>query len=217
MVEDTYKHQGLRKKLIDGIREKGITNEKVLDAMMKIPRHIFMDNAFLQFAYEDQAFPIGSGQTISQPYTVAFQTALLEVNSGDTVLEIGTGSGYQTCVLEEMGIQVYSVERQRALFDKTKALLRKMKYKAQLHYGDGYAGLVAFAPFDGILVTCGAPFIPEALKSQLKIGGRLVIPVGEGDVQEMFRITRTGEDSYKEENFGQFRFVPMLKDKAVDR
>lgn len=175
-----------------------------------------MDDAFLQFAYEDKAFPIGSGQTISQPFTVGFQTQLLKLEKHMKVLEIGTGSGYQTCVLEKMGVKVFSIERQKALYLKTKAFLEKLGYRAKLRYGDGYKGLPAFAPFDRILVTAGAPEIPEALKMQLKVGGILVIPVGAGEAQVMKRITRTGEDSFDEEEFGEFKFVPLLKNKALD-
>jgi len=208
---DDYKHKGLRRKLIDNIRKKGINDEQVLDAMNKIPRHWFMDNAFLEFAYDDKAFPIGEEQTISQPYTVAFQTELLQVEKGTKVLEIGTGSGYQTSVLCELGCKVYSIERQKKLFENTRILLQKLGYRANLYYGDGYLGKEAFAPFDRIIVTCGAPFVPDALVDQLAEGGRMVIPVGDED-QRMQLVTKyLGEINI--ESFGTFKFVPMLEKK----
>ncbi len=213
-MTDTYRHKGLRKKLVDEIRSKGIRDEKVLAAIEAIPRHLFLDSSFVEFAYQDKPFPIGSGQTISQPYTVAFQTELLEIKKGDKVLEIGTGSGYQACVLIEMGARVYSIERHHALFVKTKEFLAKMHYSPKLFYGDGYKGLPAFEPFDKVLVTAAAPVIPEALKQQLKPGGMLVIPVGGGHTQIMKRLTKREEDVFEEENFGSFRFVPLLHDKA---
>lgn len=203
----------MRKKLIDQLREKGIKNEGVLNAMMKIPRHFFLDLAFLNQAYSDQAFQIGAGQTISQPFTVAYQTSLLELKKGEKVLEIGTGSGYQTCVLLECGAKVFSIERQKELYDRTKELLPMMNYAPKLFYGDGYKGLATYAPFDKVLVTCGAPFIPEELIKQLKVGGILVIPVGSGGVQVMTRIVKTGDDSYEKEELSNFRFVPMLENK----
>jgi protein-L-isoaspartate(D-aspartate) O-methyltransferase len=212
-MEDTFRHQGMRRNLIAGLREKGISDEKVLTAMMNVPRHAYMDKAFLHFAYEDTAFPIGAGQTISQPYTVAFQTQLLELQPRQKVLEIGTGSGYQCAVLCELGVKVFSVERQKELYERSSILLKKLGYKPKLFFGDGYKGLPAFAPFDAILVTCGAPFVPETLLEQIKPGGRLVIPVGEGDTQRMKRIIRKSENEYVEEEFGDFRFVPMLKDR----
>ena len=168
---DTYKHKGLRKQLVKQIRDKGITDEAVLEAINKIPRHLFLDSSFLEFAYQDKPFPIGSGQTISQPYTVAFQTELCEVKQGDKVLEIGTGSGYQACVLEEMGAKVFTIERQRKLFTRSKKFLAELGYKAKVFYGDGYKGLPAFAPFDKILVTAGAPALPAGLSEQLNTGG----------------------------------------------
>ncbi len=181
IMEDTYKHKGLRKQLVDQINRKGITSRAVLAALNKVPRHLFMDSSFLEFAYEDKPFPIGSGQTISQPYTVAFQTELLEIKKGDKVLEVGTGSGYQACILMEMGARVYTIERQKNLYIKTKSLLLSMGYKPKsMSYGDGYKGLPAYAPFDKIIVTAGAPYVPDELIQQLKLGGYLVIPVGIG-------------------------------------
>lgn len=216
MILDTYRHKGMRQQLVDSIRKKGITNEPVLDALNNIPRHLFMDSSFLEFAYEDKPFPIGSGQTISQPYTVAFQTELLEVEKEHKVLEVGTGSGYQACVLLELGTRVYTIERQRALYLKTKQLLPKLGYKPKfLTYGDGYKGLPTYAPFDRIIVTAGAPYIPDALIEQLKPGGILVIPVGD-DIQTMKRILKSRNGEILEENHGSFRFVPMLYDKSTD-
>ena len=215
ILKDTFKHQGLRQKLVDILISKGITDEKVLNAIGKIPRHLFMDSSFLDHAYQDKAFPIGADQTISQPYTVAFQTELMQVKQGDTVLEIGTGSGYQTCVLEKLGAKVFSIERQKALFLKTDKLLTKMRVKAKRFYGDGYKGKPAFAPFDRVLVTCGAPDIPEKLLSQVNVGGILVIPVGEGDTQEMLRLTKNSATDFSVERFGKFSFVPMLEDREM--
>lgn len=216
MVQDSFRHKGLRKQLVNLIRLKGIRDTYVLKAMETVPRHLFMDSSFLEFAYEDKPFPIGSGQTISQPYTVAFQTELLEIKKGDKVLEVGTGSGYQTCILMELGARVYTVERQKSLYMRTKMFLPEIGYNPKmLIYGDGYKGLPVQAPFDKIIVTAGAPFIPPELKQQLKPGGFLVIPVG-SDIQVMKRIIRTGEDTFDEENHGTFRFVPLLEDKAFD-
>ncbi len=216
MIEDSYRHKGLRKKLVALIRDKGIQDTKVLEAINKVPRHLFMDSSFLEFAYEDKPFPIGSGQTISQPFTVAFQTELLEVNKGDKILEVGTGSGYQACVLIELGARVYTVERQKSLYLKTKALLPKLGYRPKLMtFGDGYKGLPNEAPFDKIIVTAGAPYIPQKLIDQLFPGGVLVIPVGT-DVQEMKKIIKTDETDFVVENHGSFRFVPLLNDKATD-
>ena len=214
MEQDTFRHKGMRRQLIKSIGKKGISNGAVLDALNEIPRHLFMDSSFLEFAYEDKPFPIGSGQTISQPYTVAFQTELLEVKKGDKILEVGTGSGYQACVLIEMGAKVYTIERQRSLFMKTKQLLSELNYHPKkMIYGDGYKGLPTYAPFDKVIVTAGAPFVPEALLEQLKVGGLLVIPVGT-DVQVMKRIIKLDGDNYKEEEHGLFQFVPLLGDKA---
>lgn len=215
MQIDGFKEQGLRKQLVKEIIKKGIKNEHVINAIAKIPRHIFMDSAFVNFAYVDKAFPIGSGQTISQPYTVAFQTELLNIKKGDKVLEIGTGSGYQTAVLLELGAKVYTIERQRALFLKTQQFLPKLGYNPQFFYGDGFQGKPTYGPFDKIIITAGAPFIPEKLVEQLKIGGCLVIPLGE-TVQTMLRITKQTDGSIIEEKFQQFSFVPMLKGTAND-
>tara|TARA_R110002049_G_scaffold283996_1_gene464503 strand:+ start:453 stop:1100 length:648 start_codon:yes stop_codon:yes gene_type:complete len=211
---DTYRHKGLRKKLVELLQEKGITDEAVLDAINSIPRHLFLDNAFVNFAYQDKAFPISAGQTISQPFTVAFQTQLLELKRGDKVLEIGTGSAYQTCVLVEMKAKVFSIERQKVLYQKAKVMLEKMNYKAKLFFGDGYLGQPAFAPFDKIIITAGAPFIPEDLKKQLKIGGIMVIPVGEGDSQIMKRLIKRSETEFDVEEYGDFKFVPLLQNKS---
>jgi protein-L-isoaspartate(D-aspartate) O-methyltransferase len=213
-MNDTYKHKGLRKKLVEEVRSKGITNEAVLKAIENVPRHLFMDDVFLEYAaYQDKAFPIGAGQTISQPYTVAFQTQLLEPVKGEKVLEIGTGSGYQTSVLVELGLKVYTIERQKSLYTRTKKILEDMGYKAQCFFGDGYKGLPLFAPFDKIIVTAGAPFIPEPLKEQLKVGGRMVIPVGEKDIQRMILVQKVSEKDFKTTELGDFRFVPLLEEK----
>ncbi len=204
----------MRRKLAESIKEKGIRDEAVIGAIEKIPRHFFLDSSFTEIAYQDKPFPIGLGQTISQPYTVAFQTELLEVAKDDKILEIGTGSGYQACVLAEMGAKVYSVERHRPLYQKARHLLEQIGYNVKLFYGDGYKGLPAFAPFDKILVTAGAPDIPEALLQQLKIGGFLVIPVGGGGNQIMTRIKKINSLDFEKEEFGNFRFVPLLGKKA---
>jgi protein-L-isoaspartate(D-aspartate) O-methyltransferase len=214
-MTDSYRHQGMRRKLVAEIREKGIRDEKILNAIGTIPRHVFLDSSFLEFAYQDKPFPIGAGQTISQPYTVAFMTELLEVQKGHKVLEVGTGSGYQACVLQLLGAKVFTIERQRQLFEKTKAFLPTIGFTPKLFFGDGYKGLPAFMPFDSIIVTAGAPEIPEALLGQLKVGGRLVIPVGEGN-QTMIRIIRVDEEQFSKEHHGAFRFVPLLKNKAND-
>jgi protein-L-isoaspartate(D-aspartate) O-methyltransferase len=211
--EDNFKTQGMRKKLIEQVKDKGITDEAVLKAMFNVPRHFFLDPAFLTQAYSDHAFQIGAGQTISQPYTVAYQTSLLELKKGDKVLEIGTGSGYQCCVLLEMGAKVFTIERQKELYDRAKDFLPQIGYRPKFFYGDGYKGLPAFAPFDKVLVTCGAPFIPQDLLAQLKIGGVLVIPVGAGSVQMMTKVTKTSDSAYDTVELKQFRFVPMLSDK----
>ncbi|PWH82055.1 protein-L-isoaspartate O-methyltransferase [Algibacter marinivivus] len=212
-MKDTFKHQGLRQQLVNILKNKGITDANVLKAIGKIPRHLFMDSSFLDHAYQDKAFPIGADQTISQPYTVAFQSELLKIKSGDKILEIGTGSGYQTAVLCELGAKVYSIERQNELFKKTSKFLPKLGYRAKkLVFGDGYIGLEEEAPFDGVIVTAGAPFVPKPLLSQLKIGGKLVIPVGH-DVQVMTMFTRKGQKEFEQEEFGEFRFVPLLEDK----
>jgi protein-L-isoaspartate(D-aspartate) O-methyltransferase len=213
-TEDTYRHKGLRKKLTDSIRSKGITDERVLDAINTIPRHFFLDSAFDEAAYEDKAFPIGEGQTISQPYTVAYQSQLLEVKNFDKVLEIGTGSAYQACVLAEMGAQVFTIERQKKLFDSNKIFQFLKKYPTiKFFYGDGYEGLPTFAPFDKIIVTAAAPEVPQKLIDQLKPGGMMVLPLGSGEVQRMMRITKLESGALKEEVFDQFSFVPMVEGK----
>ncbi|WP_232829194.1 protein-L-isoaspartate(D-aspartate) O-methyltransferase [Aureibaculum luteum] len=214
MRQDNPKHKGLRNQLVKTVKSKGIKDKNVLDAISKIPRHLFMDSGFIDFAYQDKAFPIAADQTISQPYTVAFQTELLQIEPKDKVLEIGTGSGYQTAVLVDLKAEVYSIERQKELFEKTKKFLPKVGYVAKkLKYGDGYKGWPEFAPFDKIIVTAGAPFVPKPLLSQLKIGGRLVIPVGD-DVQVMTLFIRKSEKEFEKHEFGDFRFVPMLKESA---
>lgn len=213
-TEDTYRHKGLRKKLVDTVKSKGITDERVLTALNNLPRHFFLDSAFDEKAYEDRAFPIGEGQTISQPYTVAYQTQLLEVKPFLKVLEIGTGSGYQAAILAEMGAQVYTIERQKKLFDENKTFAFLKKYLSiKFFYGDGYEGLPTFAPFDRIIITAAAPDIPPKLIEQLKPGGMMVIPVGTGEVQRMMRITKLENGALKEEVFDNFSFVPMLEGK----
>lgn len=212
-VEDSYRSQGLRKIMIEGLRQSGISDNRVLEAMSKIPRHIFLDKVFEQHAYEDKAFRIGAGQTISAPSTVASQSQHLELVKGEKVLEIGTGSGYQTSVLCEMGAKVFSIERQKELFDKTSIIIRKLGYSPRLFYGDGYKGQPAFAPFDKIIVTCGAPEIPLQLLDQLVVGGKMVVPVGENS-QIMTVITKNNEQSFVKEEFGLYKFVPMLSNKA---
>jgi protein-L-isoaspartate(D-aspartate) O-methyltransferase len=211
---DSYRHKGLRKQLIDLIRSKGITDERVLAAMQGIPRHFFMDSAFDQIAYEDRAFPIAEGQTISQPYTVAYQTQLLEIKPYEKVLEVGTGSTYQACVLAEMNAQVFTIERQKNIFEQNKGFAYPRKYPSiRYFYGDGYEGLPTFAPFDKIIVTAAAPEIPHKLLDQLKPGGKMVIPVGDLKVQQMIRINKYPDGSVLEEPFDDFSFVPMLQGK----
>ncbi|AXT50100.1 protein-L-isoaspartate(D-aspartate) O-methyltransferase [Aquimarina sp. BL5] len=211
--KDTLKHAGKRKQLVDVLTDKGIKDSSVLAAINKIPRHLFMDSGFDDHAYQDKAFPIGADQTISQPYTVAFQSELLEIERGDNVLEIGTGSGYQTAVLCELGCKVYSIERQQELFKKTKLFLPKLGYRPKhLSFGDGYKGLPEYAPYKGIIVTAGAPYVPKPLLAQLEIGGRLVIPVG-NDPQVMTLFIRKSETKFEKHEFGEFRFVPLLEDK----
>lgn len=211
---DTFRHKGLRKKLVEVVRQKGITDENVLNAMEIVPRHWFFDSGFLEFAYEDKAFPIGAGQTISQPYTVAFQTQLLQVKRGDKILEVGTGSGYQASILYQMGAKVFSIERQKALYSKSKIMLPEAGFMIKVFFGDGYKGLPSFAPFDKIIVTAGAPFIPEQLTAQLKPGGVLVIPVNESDAQTMTTVTKLADGTLETMQHGRFRFVPLLGDKA---
>ena len=212
-MEDSFRHQGLRKQLVEQLAGKGIHNTKVLAAMSKIPRHLFMDNAFVNFAYQDKAFPIGAGQTISQPYTVAFQSQLLDLNPYEKVLEVGTGSGYQAAVLSLLEVEVFTIERQRELFLKTKKFLPTLGYNCMFVYGDGYKGLPKFAPFDKIIITCGAPFIPEDLIAQLKVGGRMVAPIGDGNIQVMHLIEKISETETRVTTHGKFLFVPMLNDK----
>ena len=212
-MKNTDKHQGLRNQLVKLLKEKGIRDASVLSAINTIPRHLFIDSSFENFAYQDKAFPIEAEQTISQPYTVAFQTQLLEVKKGQKILEIGTGSGYQTAVLCLMGATVYSVERQVKLFKKTQNLLPKLGIRPKhLSFGDGYKGLPEHAPFDGIIVTAGAPIIPQALMAQLKVGGRLVIPLGE-ETQIMTLLIRKNEKQFEKHEFGDFKFVPLLENK----
>ncbi|ALM19981.1 protein-L-isoaspartate O-methyltransferase [Nonlabens sp. MIC269] len=212
-MEDNYIHKGKRRQLVNLLREKGITDERVLDAINEVPRHLFLDSGFLEHAYQNKAFPIGAGQTISHPYTVAFQSQLLEVMPGQRILEIGTGSGYQCAVLIKMKAQVYTIERQNELYKKTTQLFKKLFYRPRKFvFGDGYKGLPDQGPFDGIIVTCGATDIPKALLAQLKIGGRMVIPVGD-DSQIMTLIIRESESKFVKSTFGEFRFVPFLDGK----
>lgn len=215
-TEDTYRHKGLRKKLVQGIQAKGISDDRVLDAILEVPRHFFLDSAFDEVAYEDRAFPIGEGQTISQPYTVAYQSQLLDVKPFMKVLEIGTGSAYQAVVLAEMGAQVYTIERQRKLFDANRKFEFLKKYSSiKFFYGDGYEGLPTYAPFDRVLITAAAPEVPSKLIDQLKVGGMMVIPLGAGDIQQMRRITKLDNGALKEEVFDHFSFVPMIGGKEV--
>jgi len=213
-MQDTFKYKGMRKKLINELREKGISQESILDAFDRVPRHYFLDNAFAEQAYSNMPFQIGSGQTISHPYTVAFQTQLLDINRGDKVLEIGTGSGFQTSVLCALGAKVFSVERHKPLHLKAKSILQKLGFTPRLSFGDGYKGLPLFAPFDKVIITCGAPRIPTDLVDQLKIGGIMIIPIGEGDEQEMKRITKISATALEIEEFGVFSFVPMLEQRV---
>lgn len=213
-MTDDFIHIGMRMQLVDELRAKGIKDENVLGAIAEIPRHLFMDQVFLKFAYQDKAFPIGCEQTISQPYTVAFQTELLQLKPHEKVLEVGTGSGYQTAVLVALKTQVFTIERQKDLYAKTKDFLPKIGYQAMFVYGDGYKGLQKMAPFDKIIVTCGAPVIPEFLLAQLKLGGRLIIPVGEGEMQKMTLVVRTSETTFEKSTHGDFSFVPMLPQKS---
>ncbi len=213
-IIDTYRHQGLRKQLLETLRQKQVCDERVLAAMMKVPRHIFLENAFLEHVYEDKAFPIGKGQTISHPSTVAYQTWVLDVQPKEVILEVGTGSGYQASILAEMGAYVLTIERQKELFDKTKKLLSALKYKTiQCFYGDGYRGLKNYAPFDKIIVTAAAPKIPEALVQQLKVGGRMVVPVGDSSGQTMYILDKTSASEVDVHEGKNFSFVPMLSGK----
>ena len=207
---DSYKHKGMRRQLVKAVQAKGIEDERILSIIGKVPRHFFFENALEGHAYEDKAFPIGAGQTISQPYTVAFQSALLKVQPGAKILEIGTGSGYQSIVLLELGADVYTIEYQKELFERTKAFLPRMGYRPNFFFGDGSKGISRFAPYDKIIVTAGAPTVPDALIDQLNIGGILVIPVGNAKTQQMLRITKTGENKVRTERFTDFKFVPLL-------
>ena len=211
---DSYREKGARKKLVELLRERGIADENVLRAIGKVPRHYFFDETFWKQAYKDIAFPIGDGQTISQPYTVAYQTELLHIKTGDKVLEIGTGSGYQTCILVELGAQVYTIERQENLYNRTKQVLPHMGYMAEFFYGDGSKGIAQHAPYDKIIVTAGAPLIPEILLKQLKIGGILVIPVGDEKSQKMITVLRVSENDFERFVLDTFRFVPLVGEKA---
>jgi protein-L-isoaspartate(D-aspartate) O-methyltransferase len=214
VLADSYRHKGLRKQLVETIRSKGITNERVLQAILEIPRHYFIDSAFDKIAYEDRAFPIAEGQTISQPYTVAYQSQLLEVKQHEKVLEVGTGSGYQAIVLALMGAQVYTIERQKQIYDQNRKFLYLRNFPAvHYFYGDGYLGLPTYAPFDKIIVTAAAPAVPEKLVEQLKPGGKMVVPIGEGRIQQMFRILKDESGNIREEIFDDFSFVPMLQGK----
>ncbi len=212
-MQDTLRDKGLRKRLIDKLRERGIQHESVLQAMTVVPRHFFMDSSFLSYAYKDQAFPISSGQTISQPYTVAFQSSLLDIKQGEKVLEIGTGSGYQCAILLEMGASVYSIERHKDLYLSAGKLLTQMGYRPNLFWGDGYLGLPGYAPFDKILLTAGAPNLPDELIKQLKIGGKLVAPIGATKLQTMTVYHKISESSITREEHGHFSFVPFLPGK----
>ena len=217
MQEDNYRHKGMRKILVEELKNKGISDENVLNAINAVPRHVFLDSSFLNFAYQDKAFPIGSGQTISQPFTVAFQSSLLEIKKNMKVLEIGTGSGYQACVLAEMGAKVFSIERQRKLYTKTKAFLAEFPYRIKMFLGDGNKGLPTYGPFDRIIITAAAPEIPQTLVDQLKVGGMMVIPLSENEnCQTMLRLTKQEDGSLKREEHGDFRFVPMLKGVGED-
>ena len=213
-MNDNYRHQGLRLKLVELLREKGINDQEVLAAISKVPRHLFIDKAFLEFAYQNKAFPIGSGQTISNPYTVAYQTSLLKIKPKDKILEVGTGSGYQTAILLELKAQVYSVERQKELYLKTKFFLPKLGYQPMFFYGDGYKGLVNFAPFDKIIVTAGAPYVPNDLIKQLKEGGIMVIPVGGSNVQKMLLINKISKNNIEQKVLDDFSFVALLRKKS---
>ncbi|MDP2423702.1 MAG: protein-L-isoaspartate(D-aspartate) O-methyltransferase [Bacteroidales bacterium] len=214
-MEDNYRHQGLRKKLIENIRHKGINNQAVLQAMEMVPRHFFFDSSFLEFAYDDKPFPIGAAQTISQPYTVAYQTLLLDVHKGDKILEVGTGSGYQACILAQMGAKVFTIERHKSLYQKAKTFLPTIGFgQIKVFYGDGFKGLPAFAPYDKILVTAAAPYVPVPLIEQLKTGGLLVLPLDEGDAQRMTVVRKLPEGELQMKEHGAFRFVPLLPDKS---
>jgi len=217
LAEDNYRHKGLRQQMVNQLRADGFTDERVLAAINEVPRHIFLDSSFVEYAYSDQPFSIGSGQTISQPSTVAVQTSLLSVQPGKKVLEVGTGSGYQACVLAAMGAKVFSIERQRNLYFRTKEILEQLPYRVKTFLGDGYEGLPSWEPFDRIIITAGAPFIPPKLVEQLKAGGIMVIPMDDGKGgQTMVKITKQSDGSLAKEEFGSFKFVPMLTGTAND-
>jgi len=211
MIEESFEAIGKRKRLLEELKAKGISDIRVLEAMKKVPRHLFMDDAFLNHAYQDKAFPIAAGQTISQPYTVAIQTTLLNVNKRDKVLEIGTGSGYQAAILAEMGVKVYTIERQRELYQKAQKMLTSLGYRIHFFLGDGYEGQPQYGPYDGIIITAATADVPDTLLRQLKIGGRLVVPKGSRDTQVMTLYVRTGDDEYSITSHGNYVFVPMLK------
>lgn len=212
---DTYQHKGMRKQLVESLRKKGITDENVLTAINQIPRHFFLDSAFDKIAYEDRAFPIGEGQTISQPYTVAYQSQLLEIKPNDKVLEIGTGSVYQASVLAEMGAKVFTIERQKKLYEKNKTFIFKSKYpNIKFFYGDGFQGLPTYAPFDKVIITAAAPYVPPKLIAQLKTGGIMIIPVDLGPITQMLRLTKLAAETYSEERYDNFSFVPMLEGRS---
>ncbi len=209
-MKDSYRFKGLRKKLVQHLQAKGIHDQDVLDAFEKVPRHFFLDTAFAEHAYEDKPFQIGEGQTISQPFTVAYQTEILNVEPGNKVLEIGTGSGYQACILAELGAEVHSIERLKSLYEKSRLIISEMGYESiHIYHGDGSLGIPSASPFDRILVTAGAPDIPQSYLDQLKIGGNMIIPVGGESVQKMYKITKTGQDEYHKETYSDFRFVPL--------
>ncbi len=210
-MEDTFRHKGLRQKLVEQLIHKGIQDKRVLEAINKVPRHLFMDSSFINFAYKDQAFPIGAGQTISQPYTVARQTELLEVEKNDKILEIGTGSGYQAAVLLELGAKMYTIERHKELYLRAQSLLPKIGYKPHFFYGDGYEGKPSYGPFDKILITAAAPEIPGKLFQQLKTGGKMVIPLDNAGTQIMTVLDKKNEDDYEKTEHGLYTFVPMKK------
>lgn len=216
MRTDSYKHKGLRRLMVDALRQKGITDERVLNAMNEVPRHFFLDSSLDVLAYEDRALEILCNQTISQPSTVAFQTQLLELNERETVLEIGTGSGYQTCVLCQMKAKVFTIERYKPLHNSAQEIFDLLRFRPKCYFGDGYAGLPGFAPFDKILVTCGAPDFPQTLIEQLKVGGVMVVPIGT-DTQTMYKIRKVSENEITYESFGDFRFVPMLKERRFNK
>lgn len=217
ITEDNYRHKGLRQQMVNQLRADGFTDERVLAAINEVPRHVFLDSSFVEYAYSDQPFSIGSGQTISQPSTVAAQTGLLTVTAGLKVLEVGTGSGYQACVLAAMGAKVFSIERQRNLYFRTKEILEQLPYRVKAFLGDGYEGLPSYAPFDRVIITAGAPCVPPKLVDQLKPGGIMVIPMDNGQGgQTMLRITKNQDGTLAKEEFGSFKFVPMLTGTASD-